>query len=142
MRRTIAAVTTANPHSGTYAGQINATPEDGDGAIEQVVTGLTPNTAYTLTGWVRTDGGATFLGAKQYDAAGGTADALTTSTGWTQLTDYFTTGRDRHQRRHLLLPAHRRHLRLRRHQSDSHSRKRGRSRFRDGAVGERLDCLP
>ena len=85
-------ITTTNPHSGTYAGEIDATAAGGDGAIEQVVTGLTPNTAYTLTGWVRTDGGVTYLGAKQYNTTGGTADASTTSTGWTQLTDYFTTG--------------------------------------------------
>jgi hypothetical protein len=87
-----AGVTTANPHSGTYAGQINATPAEGNGAIEQVVTGLIPNTSYTLTGWVRTDGSQTILGAKQYDAANDNTDAVTTSTGWTQLTDVFTTG--------------------------------------------------
>ncbi|NUR57795.1 MAG: hypothetical protein HOV87_03695, partial [Catenulispora sp.] len=85
-------VTTINPYSGLHAGQIDATPEDGDGAIEQVVTGLAPKTAYTLTGWVRTDGGATFLGAKQYNTTGDTADTLTTNTGWTLLTDFFTTG--------------------------------------------------
>jgi parallel beta-helix repeat protein len=86
-----AGITTTNPHSGTYAGQINA-PTGGNGSIEQVVTGLTPNTAYTLTGWVRTDGGATILGAKQYDTTTNSADATTTATGWTQLTDQFTTG--------------------------------------------------
>ncbi|MEZ0109027.1 hypothetical protein ABH920_003037 [Catenulispora sp. EB89] len=86
-----AAVTTTNPHSGTYAGQINA-PTGGNGSIEQVVSGLIPNTSYTLTGWVRTDGGSTILGAKQYDPAGDNQDATTTATGWTQLTDQFTTG--------------------------------------------------
>ncbi|WP_194917066.1 carbohydrate binding domain-containing protein [Catenulispora rubra] len=86
-----AGTTTANPHSGTYAGQINA-PTGGTGSIEQVVNGLTPNTTYTLTGWVRTDGGATILGAKQYDPAGDNQDATTTATGWTQLSDLFTTG--------------------------------------------------
>jgi hypothetical protein len=84
-------ITTTNPHGGTYAGQINA-PAGGKGSIEQVVTGLTPNTSYTLTGWVRTDGSATILGAKQYDTAGDNQDATTTATGWTQLTDQFTTG--------------------------------------------------
>jgi parallel beta-helix repeat protein len=87
-----ATVTTTNPHSGTYAGEIDAAAADGNGSIEQVVTGLTPNTPYTLTGWVRTDGSTTYLGAKQYDTAGNTSDASTTNTGWTELTDYFTTG--------------------------------------------------
>ncbi|MEZ0112459.1 hypothetical protein ABH920_006481 [Catenulispora sp. EB89] len=86
-----AGVTTTNPHSGTYAGQINA-PTGGNGSIEQVVSGLIPNTSYTLTGWVRTDGGSTILGAKQYDPAGDNQDATTTATGWTQLSDQFTTG--------------------------------------------------
>ena len=86
-----AGVTNTNPHGGTYAGQINATADAGNGSVEQVVTGLTPNTTYTLTGWVRTDGGTTILGAKQYDAAGDNQDATTTATGWTQLSDQFTT---------------------------------------------------
>ncbi|ACU72073.1 Ricin B lectin [Catenulispora acidiphila DSM 44928] len=83
-------ITTTNPRAGTYAGQLNAATGD-NASIEQVVTGLTPNTAYTLTGWVRTDGNTTYLGAKQYDTAGSVTDANTTATGWTQLTDQFTT---------------------------------------------------
>ena len=86
-----AGVTTTNPHGGTYAGQINA-PTGGNGSIEQVVTGLIPNTAYTLSGWIRTDGGTTTLGAKQFDVAGDKQEATTTNTAWTQLTDQFTTG--------------------------------------------------
>ncbi|MEY9908244.1 hypothetical protein ABIA35_004477 [Catenulispora sp. MAP12-49] len=86
-----AGITTTNPHSGTYAGQINA-PTGGNGTIEQVVTGLIPNTSYTLAGWIRTDGGTTTLGAKQFDPAGDKQEATTTNTGWTQLTDQFTTG--------------------------------------------------
>jgi len=49
-------------------------------------------TTYTLTGWVRTDGGATILGTKQYNAADDDTGATTISTGWTQLTSQFTTG--------------------------------------------------
>jgi len=86
-----AGTTTTNPHSGTYAGQIGA-PTDGNGSIEQVVNGLTPNTTYTLTGWIRTDGGATLLGAKQFNAAGDDTGAATSATGWTRLSDEFTTG--------------------------------------------------
>ena len=85
-------VTTTNPHSGTYAGQINASANDGNGSIEQIVTGLTPNTTYTLTGWIRTDGGATALGTKQYNAANDDTSATTTATSWTQLSNQFTTG--------------------------------------------------
>ena len=84
-------ITAANPHSGTYAGVITA-PAGGNAVIEQVVSGLTPSTAYTLTGWVRTDGTSTILGAKQYESTGDNTDATTTATGWTQLTDTFTTG--------------------------------------------------
>ncbi|WP_370372254.1 carbohydrate binding domain-containing protein [Catenulispora sp. GP43] len=85
-------ITTTNPHGGTYAGQINA-PTGGNGSIEQVVTGLIPNTSYTLTGWIRTDGGSTILGTKDYDAdPGDDTGATTTNTGWTQLTSQFTTG--------------------------------------------------
>ncbi|MEY9895181.1 hypothetical protein ABIA31_008870 [Catenulispora sp. MAP5-51] len=85
-------ITTTNPHGGTYAGQINA-PTGGNGSIEQVVTGLIPNTSYTLTGWIRTDGGSTILGTKDYDAdTGDDTGATTTNTGWTQLTSQFTTG--------------------------------------------------
>ncbi|MFD0631707.1 carbohydrate binding domain-containing protein [Catenulispora yoronensis] len=87
-----AGLTTANPHGGAYAALITA-PAGSDAALEQVVTGLTPNTTYTLRGWVRTDGGTTILGAKDYNAAtGDNEDATTTSTGWTLLTDQFTTG--------------------------------------------------
>ncbi|NUS00003.1 MAG: PKD domain-containing protein, partial [Kribbellaceae bacterium] len=86
-----ATVTTTNPHSGTFAGQLNAGTSTPAG-LEQVVTGLTPNTTYTLTGWVRTDGGTTTLGAKLYENTNDDTEATTTNTGWTQLTDQFTTG--------------------------------------------------
>lgn len=85
-------VTTVNPHSGTYAAEINIPTGQTGGAADQVINGLTPNTSYTLTGWVRTDGGSTILGAKNYTSAGTSTDSTTTSTGWTQLTDHFTTG--------------------------------------------------
>jgi PKD repeat protein len=86
-----AGVTTTNPHGGTYAGQIDA-PTGGSGSIEQVISGLTPNTSYTLTGWIRTDGGTTILGAKNYDAADDDTGSTTTATTWTQLGNQFTTG--------------------------------------------------
>jgi hypothetical protein len=81
------AVTGTNPHSGTYAAQISY-----GSAIQQTVTGLTPNTSYTLTGWlqVTTAGQNAFLMAQSF---GGSAEMQWASmTNYTLLTLNFTTG--------------------------------------------------
>src|SRR5260221_466586 len=41
-------VINSNAHSGTYAAQVNY-----GSAVAQTVTGLTPNTTYTCTGWLK-----------------------------------------------------------------------------------------
>ncbi|WP_412538798.1 RICIN domain-containing protein [Longispora sp. K20-0274] len=59
--------------------------------MEYTVTGLSPNTAYTYTGWVRADSGlSTSFGVKNYGSAQVTS--RTTATGWTLMTVPFTTG--------------------------------------------------
>lgn len=81
-------VVTGNAHSGTYAVQLVGS---GVGA-HQIVTGLTPNTKYTLTGWakVSTAGDNVAIGVRDY---GGTETfQTTTSTNYTPLSITFTTG--------------------------------------------------
>ena len=78
-----------NQRSGVYCVSLpNSSP---GGAAEQVITGLTPNTAYTLTGYVKSGAGNTvWLGAKEY----GGADTAQTTTAkvYTLLTVNFKTG--------------------------------------------------
>ena len=81
------AVVTTNVHSGTYAGEVSY-----GSAIAQNVTGLTPNTTYTLTGWLesQTAGQVVYLGVQSF---GGTGTSKSTkTTPYTQLTVTFTTG--------------------------------------------------
>lgn len=83
-----ASVTTTNPHGGTSAAALSA-PAGSFATVERVVTGLSPNTAYTYSGWVRTSGVAANLGVKGF--GGSEAFATTSATGWTLLTQSFTT---------------------------------------------------
>ena len=78
------AVVTAPVHSGTHAAEISATNSQ-TGECDQTVT-LSPNTAYTLTGW--TQGNYAYVGV----SGGATASTWTSSSGWAQQTVLFTTG--------------------------------------------------
>ena len=78
------AVVTAPVHSGTHAAEISATNSQ-TGECDQTVT-LSPNTAYTLTGW--TQGNYAYVGV----SGGATASTWTSSSGWAQQTVSFTTG--------------------------------------------------
>ncbi|MBO0880958.1 MAG: RICIN domain-containing protein [Mycobacterium sp.] len=74
--------------SGSYAVQLNAA----NNGVDQIVTGLSANTTYVLSGWVNnTDGSdTTYIGVKDY--GGPEADAIITGTGWQQGLLAFTTG--------------------------------------------------
>ncbi|WP_158560399.1 DUF7594 domain-containing protein [Paenibacillus contaminans] len=61
-------------------------------AVEQTVTGLSPNTSYTLSGWAKVEPGESVsIGVSGYDGAAATSRAVT-DTGWTQVTMDFITG--------------------------------------------------
>ena len=56
------AVVTTNQRSGNYCVQVNGT-----GSVRQVITGLSPNTTYTLSAWGKvSDGGVVKIGVKEY----------------------------------------------------------------------------
>jgi hypothetical protein len=78
------AVVASPVHSGGHALQVTATSGQ-TGECDQTVT-LSPNTGYTLSGWVQ--GNFAFIGV----SGGATASTWTSSSGWTQLTVSFTTG--------------------------------------------------
>ena len=78
------AVVTSPVHSGNDALQVAATASQ-TGECDQSVS-LTPNTSYTLTGWVQ--GSFAYIGV----SGGATASTWTSSSGWTKLTVTFTTG--------------------------------------------------
>lgn len=83
-----AAVTTAGPRSGTYA----AAQTGSSAGMYRTITGLSPNTTYTFTGWVKaTSGNSGYLYAKIFGSAAVTS-ANATAAGYTQLTVTFTTG--------------------------------------------------
>jgi hypothetical protein len=89
-----ASVVTSNAHSGTRAVQLTYAAPWGSG-VEQVITGLLPNTTYALSAWARLDTGATDAivpGVKEYDSAGNQVSVLVTSTAYTQVAMQFTTG--------------------------------------------------
>ncbi|WP_158560414.1 cohesin domain-containing protein [Paenibacillus contaminans] len=76
----------ANVRSGTYAAKITQLGEQ----VNQVVTGLLPNTKYKLTGYAKMDSGATFIGVNSY---GGEILAETlVGNSYTKGTVIFTTG--------------------------------------------------
>lgn len=74
---------TSPVHSGSYALSVAATSSQ-TGECDQTLT-LTPNTGYTLTGWVQ--GSYAYLGV----SGGANASTWTSSTGWAQLSVPFTT---------------------------------------------------
>ncbi|MFE2721229.1 carbohydrate binding domain-containing protein, partial [Kitasatospora sp. NPDC059327] len=78
------AVVSTPAHSGSYALQAAATAGQ-TGQCAQTVT-LSPNTSYTLSGWVQ--GNYAYLGV----SGGATASTWTNAAGWTKLTVPFTTG--------------------------------------------------
>ncbi len=72
--------------SGSYA--ISATSNSG---AEQTITGLTPNTTYLLTGWLKSNNNKSVnLGVKKY--GGNQLTSQTASSVYTQLSVKFTTG--------------------------------------------------
>src|SRR5689334_17992126 len=81
-------VVASNAHTGTYSMQVGTATGSG----EQVISGLSPNTAYVLTGWVKTSATSVTgnIGVKNF---GGTETfQSSTSTTYTQRTINFTTG--------------------------------------------------
>ncbi|WP_052441304.1 RICIN domain-containing protein [Streptacidiphilus anmyonensis] len=85
-----AVVTDAAAHSPTHDLRL----QSGAGqyaTMEYTVRGLSPNTTYTYSGWVRADSGAsTSFGVKKF--GGAQVSAHTSATGWTRESDTFTTG--------------------------------------------------
>jgi chitinase len=75
-------VTTSAPHSGSFA--LQATPSGSDIAQCSQSIAVQPNTAYTLSAWVK--------GSNVYLGVDGGPSTWTTSSGWSQLTVPFTTG--------------------------------------------------
>jgi Carbohydrate binding domain len=81
-------VVTGSSHSGTYSMKVGTAAGSG----EQTITGLSPNTTYTLTGWTKVSATSveSRIGVKSY---GGTeVYQSVTSTTYTQKTIVFTTG--------------------------------------------------
>ncbi|MEV0532982.1 glycosyl hydrolase family 18 protein [Kitasatospora sp. NPDC050463] len=78
------AVVATPAHSGSHALQAAATAGQ-TGQCAQTVT-LSPNTSYTLSGWVQ--GSYAYLGV----SGGATASTWANASGWTRLTVPFTTG--------------------------------------------------
>lgn len=80
-------IVASNQRSGSYAVQINSRTA----SLEQVITGLSPNTAYIFSGWVKCAAGATvWVGVKDFGGSETyiSADALT----YTKYQITFTTG--------------------------------------------------
>ncbi|WP_410788989.1 chitinase [Kribbella sp. C-35] len=73
-------VTTSAPHSGSYA--LSAAPSGSDIAKCSQSIAVQPNTAYTLSAWVK--------GSNVYLGVDGGPSTWTTSSGWSQLTVPFT----------------------------------------------------
>jgi hypothetical protein len=78
------AVVTSPVHSGNYALQVTPTSSQ-TGECDQTIT-LSPNTSYTLNGWVQ--GNYAYIGV----SGGATASNWTSSSSWTPLSVPFTTG--------------------------------------------------
>src|SRR5687767_10628309 len=77
-----------NARTGTYSMRVGTATGSG----EQVIGGLSPNTAYVLTGWVKTSSTSVTgqIGAKNF--GGSEVFQTSTSTTYTQRTINFTTG--------------------------------------------------
>ena len=78
------AVQSTTVHSGKYALEVVPT-SSATGECDQAVT-LSPNTKYTLSGWVQ--GNYAFIGV----SGGATTDTWSSSSSWNQLSLSFTTG--------------------------------------------------
>ncbi|GAA0959350.1 protein kinase domain-containing protein [Actinocorallia libanotica] len=76
-------------HSGKRAVLLSA-GQGYDAAVEYVVSGLKPNTTYQVVGWVRSDVGATFIGAKDFGP--NSSYVSSASKKWTRLSVNFKTG--------------------------------------------------
>jgi hypothetical protein len=83
-------VTDPAAHSPSHDLQLKS-PAGDYATMEYTVTGLQPNTTYTYTAWARADSAAyVSVGVKNF---GGTqVTTHVAATGWTQVTDTFTTG--------------------------------------------------
>ncbi|QHW31408.1 cellulase family glycosylhydrolase [Paenibacillus rhizovicinus] len=83
-----AVLSTTNVHSGTRAVNIGTS----NTGVEQNIAGLSPNTTYTLSAWVKNAaaGDVVYLGAKNF--GGAEVNTTTTSATYTQLSITFTTG--------------------------------------------------
>ncbi|HZC26501.1 MAG TPA: carbohydrate binding domain-containing protein, partial [Actinopolymorphaceae bacterium] len=77
-----------NAHSGTYALNLGTVFS----GVTQTVSGLSPNTSYTLTGWVKTQADLIYLGVKNFAGSGTEVNTNTTSATYTKLSVSFTTG--------------------------------------------------
>ncbi|MEV7722121.1 alpha-L-fucosidase [Streptomyces sp. NPDC088184] len=82
------ATASTDARTGSGALRLNA-PAGNLATAEQTVSGLKPATVYELSGWIRSDGTATALGAKGY---GGSKDNHVSATAWTRTALQFTTG--------------------------------------------------
>ncbi|PTS96406.1 hypothetical protein DBR11_19200 [Pedobacter sp. HMWF019] len=82
------AITTSNARTGTYA----VLEQGSETSLEQVVTGLLPNTTYTFGGFgkVATAGQSVMIGVKNY--GGSAVNTLITSTTYQEGAVTFTTG--------------------------------------------------
>jgi beta-glucanase (GH16 family) len=82
-------VVNTDAHTGTFAAKIT-----GRGAPEQVVSGLSQNTAYTVSGWAKvgTAGDSICIGAKEYDGTSNQVSQCVTLTSYLQVAAAFTTG--------------------------------------------------
>ncbi len=83
-----AAVADGNALSGSYALKASGAYN----GAEQVVTGLSPNTTYTLSGWVKVTnaGDYGYIGVKNY--GGSERDQLNVATSYARVALTFTTG--------------------------------------------------
>ncbi|MER5642309.1 RICIN domain-containing protein [Kitasatospora sp. NPDC002227] len=83
-------VTDTAAHSPTHDLQLKSGAGD-YATMEYTVTGLTPNTTYTYSGWVRADSGSsTSFGVKNF--GGAQVGVHSSATGWTAVSVPFTTG--------------------------------------------------
>ena len=78
-----------NAHAGAYAAQVNY-----GSAVQQTVVGLSPNTTYTCTGWLKvtTAGQHVYLIAQNYGLKGAAVSQFASTTTYTPLAVTFITG--------------------------------------------------
>ncbi len=81
-------VVNSDAHSGAYAMQIGSSTGSG----EQTISGLSANTAYVLTGWVKTSSSSVTAQAGVKNYGGSETYQASTNTNYTQLSINFTTG--------------------------------------------------